>query len=117
MTCPVASFTIDGLALPMVAAPSTRAKSSVSTRRAPLAMTSSGPPSQSKTRLLAMAPTAQPSCWAAATAVLASASRIRIGAWMPAARIASATRELRSFTTVNRPAIIDAEFFSRGESG
>jgi hypothetical protein len=42
----------------------------VSARSAPLAITSSGSPSQSNTRLLAIASTSQPSCAAAAVAVL-----------------------------------------------
>ena len=98
MTWPVALRTSCGLALVISPAPMLRARMSVSTRAAPLAITSSGSPSHSNTRLLAMAPTAQPNCSAAAAAVLASAARIVTAGLMPAAATASATRALRSFT-------------------
>src|SRR5215470_8222313 len=65
MTWPVASRTNSGSARLTRPAPTRRATFPVSTRWAPLVSTSSGAPSALKTRLLAIAPTSQPS-WAAA---------------------------------------------------
>ena len=50
-------------------APTSDATREVSTRCAPLVITSSGAPSAANTRLFAIAPTSQPSCCAAAAAV------------------------------------------------
>jgi hypothetical protein len=86
------------LALVIDSASRSWASKSVSTRCAPLAMTSSGLPSHSNTRLLAIAPTSHPSCSAAAAAVLASPSRIVMSGSIPTAASAAATLAFRGFT-------------------
>jgi hypothetical protein len=63
-----------------------------------VAITNSGSPSQSKTRLLAIAPTSHPSCAAAAAAVFASTSRILMFGSTPAVAIAAVTPEIRLST-------------------
>ena len=72
-------------------APMRSASASVWTRCAPLVSTSKGTPSASNTRLLAIAPTWQPSCSAAAAAVGAEQARTRTSSGIPAARIMSRT--------------------------
>src|SRR5262252_2190799 len=73
MTWPVASRTNSGSARLTRPAPTRTATFAVSTRCAPLVSTSSGAPSALKIRLLAIAPTSQPS-WAAAVAAVGAGS-------------------------------------------
>jgi len=61
MACPVHSRTERASARATTEAPVSAATRAVSTRCAPLVMTSSGAPSALKIRLLAIAPTSQPS--------------------------------------------------------
>ena len=69
MTWPVWARTKSGLARVSGGRPCSAATLAVSTRWAPLVSTRTGEPSASKSRLLAIAPTAQPSASAASTAV------------------------------------------------
>src|SRR5580698_2350557 len=73
MAWPVHSRTAWAEARSTTAAPIREATRDVSTRCAPLVITSSGAPSAAKIRLLAIAPTSQPS-WAAADAAVGAAS-------------------------------------------
>lgn len=73
MTWPVQARTDLASARDTAQAPISAATRAVSTRCAPLVITSSGSPSAANTRLLAMAPTSQPS-WAAAAAALGAGS-------------------------------------------
>jgi len=73
MAWPVHSRTERASARPTAEAPTTAATLAVSTRWAPLVMTSSGAPSALKIRLFAIAPTSQPS-WAAAVAAVGAGS-------------------------------------------
>src|SRR5690242_16189928 len=91
MTWPVASRTNSGSARLTRPAPTRTATFAVSTRCAPLVSTSSGAPSALKTRLLAIAPTSQPS-WAAAVAAVGAGSGSSLTCPVtPRSRSASAT--------------------------
>src|SRR5262252_2665574 len=92
MTWPVASRTNSGSARLTRPAPTRTATFAVSTRCAPLVSTSSGAPSALKTRLLAIAPTSQPSWLAAATAVGAGSGSSLTCPLTPSSRRTSATR-------------------------
>ena len=74
---PVHSRTERASARVTAAEPVRDATRDVSTRCAPLVITSSGAPSASNTRLLAIAPTSQPSCAAAVAAVGAGSGSSR----------------------------------------
>ena len=95
---PVAASTNSGVARRTRSAPTSAATLAVSTRCAPLASTSSGAPSASKTRLFAIAPTAQPSASAAAAAVGTGTSNRRTSAATPPARSAATTRSTGGLT-------------------
>lgn len=69
MTCPVHNRTDLASARDTEDAPTSEATNDVSTRCAPLVITSNGDPSAENTRLFAIAPTSQPSCAAASAAV------------------------------------------------
>ena len=73
MAWPVQARTAPASARRTAKAPTSAATLPVSTRWAPLVMTSSGAPSALKTRLLAIAPSSQPS-WAAAVAAVGAGS-------------------------------------------
>lgn len=77
MTWPVQARTDLASARDTALAPVSAATRAVSTRCAPLVITSSGPPSAANTRLLAIAPTSQPSCAAAAAALGAGSGSAR----------------------------------------
>jgi hypothetical protein len=74
---PVQSRTDCGSARETTDAPVSAATREVSTRCAPLVITSNGAPSAANTRLLAIAPTSQPSCAAAVAAVGAGSGSSR----------------------------------------
>src|SRR5205823_9555779 len=91
MTWPVASRRNSGSARFTRPAPTRAATLPVSTRCAPLVSTSSGAPSALKTRLLAIAPTSQPSWAAAVTAVGAGSGSSLTCPVTPCSRSTSAT--------------------------
>jgi hypothetical protein len=84
-------LTNSGVARRSLPIPNSAATFAVSTRCAPDVRISTGVPSPSKIRLLAIAPTSHPSSAAAAAAVGTASSRITISPVAPAARRASAT--------------------------
>src|SRR5690606_11492531 len=91
---PVAFRTNSGDARRTFRAPTREAPLAVSARCAPLVSTSSGAPSASNSRLLAIAPTSQPSCSAAACAVGAGSGSSLIAPVAPLSRRAFATRSV-----------------------
>ena len=76
--------------------PRRAASAAVSTRCAPLVMTSSGSSSDQNTRLFAIAPTSTPSAAAASGAVEAASGSTTMSPAIPAARRESWTRRLRA---------------------
>src|SRR5215213_4461126 len=97
-SCPVAASTNSAVARRTRPAPTRAATLAVSTRCAPLARTSSGAPSASKTRLFAIAPTSQPSASAAAAAVGTGTSKRRTSAATPPACRAATTSSTGELT-------------------
>jgi hypothetical protein len=93
MACPVQARTEAAGARSTMAAPTRAATLEVSTRCAPLVITSSGSPSASKIRLFAIAPTAQPSCSAALAAVGAADGSSRTSPGTPSERSTDANAE------------------------
>ena len=93
ITCPVQARTDRASARDTTAAPTREATREVSTRCAPLVITSSGSPSAANTRLFAIAPTSQPSCAAAAAAVEADSGSTCTGPATPRSRSTLANRE------------------------
>src|SRR6185437_5869591 len=83
--------TKSGSARLTLSAPTSAATRPVSTRCAPLVSTSSGAPSALKTRLLAIAPTSQPSCAAAVAAVGAGSGSSLMSPVTPSSRSTPAT--------------------------
>src|SRR6516162_11203627 len=92
MAWPVQARTAPASARRTAKAPTSAATLPVSTRWAPLVMTSSGAPSAVKTRLLAIAPTSQPSCAAAVAAVGAGSGSSLTCPATPSSRRTSVTR-------------------------
>src|SRR4051794_22756375 len=97
---PVAARTNSGVALVTFSAPTRAATRLVSTRWAPLVRTSRGAPSAANTRLLAIAPTAQPSRSAAAWAVGAASESSTIAPVPPSFSRQAAT--ISTFGCMNR---------------
>jgi len=91
ITWPVDWRTNSGSARLTLSAPTRAATRAVSTRCAPLVSTSSGAPSALKTRLLAIAPTSQPSCAAAVAAVGAGSGSSLTSPVTPSSRSTPAT--------------------------
>ena len=93
MTWPVQARTDLASARDTAEAPISAATRAVSTRCAPLVITSSGSPSAANTRLLAIAPTSQPSCAAAAAALGADSGSTRTSPATSRSRRTPANRE------------------------
>src|SRR5215831_3027842 len=85
-------------------APTRDATREVSTRCAPLVITSSGAPSAANTRLFAIAPTSQPSCLAAAAAVGAGSGSSRTSPVTPSDVSTPANPEKSTAMPITLPA-------------
>src|SRR3954452_24552333 len=110
ITWPVWRRTKSGFARRSCGTPMVAATFAVSTRCAPEVSTSTGAPSASKSRLLAIAPTSQPSASAASAAVCTASGSTTISPVPPRLRWSSRNLVIEgcSFVILRDPSVVDA---------